>query len=1235
MSKYTAISQALLRIDEAKFQIICNLFLSLDYKGDIKSPGTVAGKLKTRKGKPDAYIRLENDTYILAEYTTKDKSDSEKAFIKKLETDLKDCKKTEILGIRPDQVNKIVICCNSVITSDLEKHLVNLAHPFKLRLLDIHSLTTFLITRGKSIARDELQINFGTNQILNKNEFLEHYHKKNLATRLDTVLFGRENDRFHLLKALKENDIIIIRGSAGVGKSRLALQVIDDFIEEEPEYRPFYIFSKNDNITEDLIEVINDYPSGIFLIDDANRQIDNFLRLIARQLETNSSQIKIVLTVRDYAFEQIKKAYNSSGFFVHILQSLTEHNLRDILVNNNFIYNDSSLLNRIINISKGNPRLAIMAAITAWNSTDSNLLNDVSSIYDAYFQSIIDDKEVFNDPLFLKSLGLLSYFNALDMESAHAKEILNTFGFNYENFMSTVDLLHDMELVEIYETYTIKITEQVLATYFFYNVFIKKKLLSFSVLLNKYLLQSGRQMKENFYSAFNSFGEFRVLKPVKEFLLNYYQSIKNDNQGRQIFFDVFGIYFPSLTFSHINNEIESLKPAVKKESVYSDYGDQIYYNVILNQLQKFYESKSKFDLTTAIELTLKYAEKRSNYTKAIVKSLSEKLTPQVEDNSIFERQTNALELFELKSEDQPLQISLSVSASVFLNSYYTENCYTSKSDNYYIHPILANLRERTWNLILKYFPLQTKLCIDLIINYVKKISYSNHVLLSFDQPFLEILVTNHFDPSGFDDTIIVHELINELKQQGIKSSSLTKQRKRFNPPAYKLYKMLAWDPEDYIQLRRQNLEYEQINTIKIERISSLVTINTLNDFERLYPQLMEILLSPLKIQFRINFEINILLASILIKSPELGITVLKFYLTRGNVDNLNPVFIYLQCLKIDVKLMTEIYQFASENTFPQHLYWQEQYFAFLPEENCGQKDAETLLTLYNIIPGPLQYFSKLMNKFSAFDSSFPERLLTILLNRRQQEEDFIYKLDYQFFINNPSLLAKQLQLCKQLYFDQLEIDINFDSEKEEFFEIFNHDPSFFQDVIDKLLQLKHQFRQRNLYGFNKIWNSDSAEEIVYAALFKLISDNWSYHNNDLAIGIFSHLDHKFNKPALGVLKKIINNFPNDIKIINAVLEIVRNALPKHYHEIITYYLSLNDDIDLFKSIKWHNSHFTSSGHVSWDDFKAKVLTGIVNTIKQMPGSFKFLDHIDYLDKRIIEHTKRGEEERKMWFMGIG
>src|SRR5690606_14963484 len=105
-----------------------------------------------------------------------------------------------------------------------------------------------------------------------------------------------------------------------------------------------------------------------------------------------------------------------------------------------------------------------------------------------YFKSINSDNKLFESNDVKKTLGLLSFFYTIDLKDRDKiLKITSDFGIQYDAFIESIYSLNQKELITIqYEI--AKISEQVLAYYFFYKIFIKEELLSFETLLFNYYL---------------------------------------------------------------------------------------------------------------------------------------------------------------------------------------------------------------------------------------------------------------------------------------------------------------------------------------------------------------------------------------------------------------------------------------------------------------------------------------------------------------------------------------------------------------------------------------------------------------------------------------------------------------------------------------------------------------------------------------------------------------------------
>ncbi|MBK8981818.1 MAG: hypothetical protein IPM38_05705 [Ignavibacteria bacterium] len=108
MNWINEIESKLISIGSTEFEKLCFQFFSA--KGfSVHMYGIVAGKNKSRKGKPDMYI-YKNGKYIFIECTT----DTTNNF-KKLKQDLEDCFNVKKTKIEVELITEVKLCFNFII----------------------------------------------------------------------------------------------------------------------------------------------------------------------------------------------------------------------------------------------------------------------------------------------------------------------------------------------------------------------------------------------------------------------------------------------------------------------------------------------------------------------------------------------------------------------------------------------------------------------------------------------------------------------------------------------------------------------------------------------------------------------------------------------------------------------------------------------------------------------------------------------------------------------------------------------------------------------------------------------------------------------------------------------------------------------------------------------------------------------------------------------------------------
>ncbi|MHB1068234.1 MAG: nSTAND3 domain-containing NTPase [Gemmatimonadaceae bacterium] len=475
MSKLTEIERALQSVDPAAFQRLCDAYLYEQGYRNINPIGLVIGADKVKRGTPDSLVPMANGHYTFAEYTTQQTDVG-----KKLRADMAKCFDETKTGIPADRIQQFVACHNSVL-DPAEEHQLQEAGRERGCLVIVFGLGPMahdLLQRFPGLARTFLGVELDTGQILTIDEFVAAYGKSAVATPLDTAIRFRDDEITRALQDLDSNDVLIVTGPAGVGKSRLALEICRRFAQEHQEVQPRAILYRGIDLYQDVRTYFTTSGCHLVLVDDANRVggFEHLLRLLHEQRADR--QVKIIVTVRSYALDKVTddlRPYRANSILR--INGLKDEHIREILTKDFGIANHL-YCERIVELAQGNPRLAVMAAGVATREQTLLSLADVSALYDEYFGSIRKDITDLRDPEVLTAAGIIALFRHVDRKNdTQLTVIADAFQVTSEQLWRGVQRLHERELVDLYEDEVVRISDQVLATYLFHLAFFRERIL--------------------------------------------------------------------------------------------------------------------------------------------------------------------------------------------------------------------------------------------------------------------------------------------------------------------------------------------------------------------------------------------------------------------------------------------------------------------------------------------------------------------------------------------------------------------------------------------------------------------------------------------------------------------------------------------------------------------------------------------------------------------------------------
>lgn len=470
MSREIEIRDRIARLDPAGFQNLAQELLTQRFGYDKPvHRGSAARSAATAPGTPDTIWLLPCNKFAYLECGHyPDKAEARK----KIEADIKKCLETERKELDPGQLVKIAVAysCRRLDSSDLS-YLRGIDD--RVDLVGPDEMASLLARRYPNLAREHLGIEVGTGQIMSPDEFESAVEKNSFASTLKVDLLGRDKEVNELLAALEGDQLVLVHGCPGCGKTRLCVEVLRRYADDSGAY-PLVIQSNKMPIWNDLANDVPKEESSILLLDDANELsgLEGFASFVSGR-----DNIKVLMTVRNYAFEYVRgsvsKFCKPCPYEVGPLDEETALGV----VENGFGIAKGRASADIIRLSRGNMRLACAAAEVAKErgiEVFSTMPSLIEACYGEKASNLGGDAK--RAATIVSILGPHRVEGNEDLDKLLAKA-----GISHDRYVDACTALCHDELVDACQgMVAVAPGEQVLRDYLLYRAFIAEKSLSLS-----------------------------------------------------------------------------------------------------------------------------------------------------------------------------------------------------------------------------------------------------------------------------------------------------------------------------------------------------------------------------------------------------------------------------------------------------------------------------------------------------------------------------------------------------------------------------------------------------------------------------------------------------------------------------------------------------------------------------------------------------------------------------------
>lgn len=1239
------IENALNRINGDIFQEFCNHFLYLKLNPNSITPiGSVIGKEKSRKGVPDSYFTSADNELIFAEYTTRERLEKGQSFYNKLRSDIENCFNTSKTGLKKEEIDRVILCFTERITPVEKKNLEELCKKHNPNcILDLKGIRDLAFAvLDYPILGTYLGIKIGTGQIQEPSEFIANHEKNKISTPLSNTFFGRDKELEDGLTHLETSDLLLVHGAPGTGKTKFAIELAKLYSDKN-DFPFLCIGNKGIPIWEDLKTIVRTDKKYVLLVDDANRLAKNFQWILNLFEERVSKSLKVIVTVRDYALSQVKSIAVNYNYASIEIKPFSNDEIRKIIQSDDFKIKEPAYVDRILKISQGNARLAIMCAKVALKAKNILELDDATQIYDEYFEPLFNEVGLLKKPIAQKSLALISFFSRIDKENRKLCDLIfKSFEIEENKFWEICYELHESELVDLFEQQVVKISDQIFSTYIFYKVVIDNEVLNFSFFLDNYLDYENR-ITDTIIPVINTFNYKQIEKKLKPVVLKKWLEIekKENYQDSLKYLDLFWFYLSPQVFHFIKKQIDNQETGTTREFRYTYELNEFSLGIgkDLDILSRFRFHNDEF-FKDALELMFYYAIKVPSKMPVVIYIIKEKFSftrlgytygDQVQhvlfDFLIYNAQVNNNKII--------YENILTEIIPHFLKIEFHEDEGNGRKFTWWTFKLclsesIKSFRAKCYNYILQNASKPSLLEIMYKLNYYE--FKNSEEILHHDLKYIYQIINKHFNLDEFEDCFVLQNVLENLDWLKIDYSKEIK--KEFRSELYQLAEVLKQDKQ-----RKRKLGLEEESKLYKEELHEYCLDFDIKEYESLLTN-VSVILNHIKKISKDNYSakqyensLNIILGNLAQTDVKLFLNVLELNFTKFNF-NLEFTYIFNNFFQTNSDYYFDLFELIQNldvNTK----------FCFHRTLKINKVKKEHLSVLYLDL---LSSIKSLSTQYTFWDLTFVSKykrlkketdiyseILEVVLTKIK-EGDVKISVGESFIEKCLSFNNFPLDILVEAYLYSNDIERSFDYENKILRKLLERDPSIIIRILKFNSPDRISYHDLGHKRYDFIWEMDNCNTIINS-IFDYFIDSKTYYFSERVLSVFfPSAMEQYNRKPIEYLENLIDEKYLEDKYIDVVFSIICYKYPSLKIEFLERFLRLNSDFEIFKNLEIIPRSISWTGsYIPILESKKKTWESVLSVLNRLPNRLNYYEHKEYVNRQIGYCDLRIKEEMKREF----
>lgn len=1215
------VSDRLTRLNGATFQSLCDEYLCYKFYNHIRvfdREGSQRVKDKTVAGTPDTLFILDDDSVIYVEATTVDRG-----IVEKLKSDIDACFDAKRSAFANNDMKAIYLCYNCNLESKQIREIENHADDMQVFHINLDFLVYEICHFQPWLAESYLDVSELSHDIFSIGLFVKKYNEsaKHFSYPLDNEFKFRENEKKQLYESIASNTITIVRGAPGIGKTRIATEVLQEYSKDK-NCRVVAIRSLTNDVLPELHMILSEPDTNyVLFFDDANVSIKDYT-LPTMLLEDNPSSLKVIMTVKDHAYSDLANSLLEYKPSTLELKAFTPSEIEDIISSEPFNIDIFTVKVHISCLVAGNVRLAAMMAKVASEKGYKQMINSIEELYDVYFKGLYKTEDETEQRL----LAVLSVFRSLEFGTDNTDKILNIVGIDSKKVLSAINSLDRKDFIDVRRSgdkVIARVSDQNIAAYTLRNFVVGQGIIFFVSIFRHYFKQWHRLIQEAIYQANYIPHDKAFSDSIHELLIDYLQNIEGDDELIRTVYKDFWAYIPDEALQYWNEIIQSV-PKVSCESITTSYSlnqFSFHQDEVLTCLLLFLASGKEY-CQLALELMLDYCHRDVNHLPELAYWLKERTAYEPTDVEYqLPMMNNIVDYLALRiNKGDILAKHLFVAlAEKYLEQRSQHNRtigrnFTITTFNLVASDSIVKLRQKVWKNLFNLHHSLTLEVNNCIWHYLNCFQQGNDDVVIADLELLIPFVQENLNADSFSDTLLVQCLIDRSK--GYHSIDTANLKSKFDTEDYRFYQLLKYSGREY--------DYDLNNFIKDKETVFPKSIKTENKNDVIQVvKRIQYLLKTVDIQ-KISFGVSILNEVTAKNDLDFGIFMFKQILSSvpafANEFIVSRVLSFLSTTNRYLDLESFIFEYQGEHATALAL----TYLRILPEKSVRSYHKDKLKECIRKVTSDISICTQ------GYIKICDERELLHAIYDVNKTSTFNIKLELDFNAEE-KMIRNDLRLYQQTYLQQIQIDNGFDYYNKFIEQLYRVDSSFVLVLLhDYILTGKIELHRGIPFLF-----SDGYDEKLLFLLLDAICDSFydyrTWRNNSFDI-IFTDLDEQHRGNAIKVLFDYYKHNINDKQKLSLIFAITRQLNQDLYEQMLLDYVN-KKSADDFMDIDWHPSHSTTiSGTTTFGDVEKRRWQKLLSIVEKSPNMLKVVSIRSKINKMIRHAEESSESERDRMFL---